>query len=177
MAEVVVDTNVLLVAERRHDDVSEECVLACVEQLQKIMEGDTVVVDDGYRIFGEYLRKLDTKRHSGPGAKFLKWLLQNQANSRRVQCVVISEHATDCFHEFPLPQLEPEFDPPDRKFPAVANAHPSKPPILQAADCKWLRWWPELAGAGVHVEFLCPADICAFFEAKYPQEPLPALPK
>lgn len=170
------DTNVLLVAEGRHEDVSEECVLACVARLQKIMRGEVVVVDDGYRVLGEYQNKLDPKRGKGVGAAFLKWLLQQQANSRHVVQVSITEHAKDCYREFPVAHIEAEFDPPDRRFPAVSNAHPSKPPILQAADCKWLRWWPDLRAAGIAVHFLCPDDVCRFYEKKFPNEPVPGLP-
>lgn len=176
MAEVVVDTNVLLVAEQLHQDISEECGLACVKRLQNIMQRDTVVLDDGYRVLNEYQNKIDPKRGTGPGVKFLKWLLQRQSNANHVAKIHISEHAQDCFHEFPVAKLEAEFDPPDRKFPAVANAHPSKPAILQAADCKWLRWWPELKAAGIRVEFLCPDDVCRFYSKKFPKEPVPQLP-
>ena len=176
MAEVVIDTNVLLVAERRHDDVSDECVLACVQRLQTIMRSSTVVIDDGYRVIGEYQNKLDVKHGKGAGAVFLKWLVQNQANPRRVAQVALTDAPNGCFSEFPVPALEAGFDPPDRKFPAVANAHPAKPPILQAVDSKWLRWWADLAASGIQVEFVCPEDICRFFVAKFPTEAVPALP-
>ena len=176
MAEVVVDTNVLLVAEGKHPEVSEECVLACVARLQKIMAGETVVVDDGYRVLGEYQNKLDAKRGKGVGAAFLKWLLQRQANPGYVAQVMVTEYAKDQYSEFPVPALEAEFDPPDRRFPAISNAHPAKPPILQAADCKWLRWWPDLKAAGIAVHFLCPEDVCRFYGKKFPDEPVPDLP-
>jgi hypothetical protein len=94
----------------------------------------------------------------------------------RVAYVTLTEHAKDCFKEFPVAALEASFDPPDRKFPAISNAHAAKPPVLQAADCKWLDWWPALAAADVRVEFLCPADVCAFYEHKFPRKPVPALP-
>jgi hypothetical protein len=176
MAEVVIDTNVLLVAEGLHDDVSPECVLACVERLQAIMKSSTVVIDDAYRVIGEYQNKLDVKRGKGVGAAFLKWLVQNQANAKRVARVALTEMLNDHFAEFPVPALQTSFDPSDRKFPAVANAHPAKPPILQAVDSKWLRWWPDLAAAGIQIEFMCPDDICRFFQAKFPAEAVPALP-
>ncbi|UYK81416.1 hypothetical protein NG829_03620 [Xanthomonas sacchari] len=176
MTEVVVDTNVLLVAEGKHSDVSEECVLSCVARLQKIMREEVVVVDDDYRVIEEYHKKLDTKRGKGVGTVFLKWLLQRQSNANHVIRVSITEHAQDRYVEFPVAHIEEEFDPPDRKFPAVSNAHPSKPKILQASDCKWLRWWPDLQAAGVYVDFLCPDDVCRFYKKKFPGESTPALP-
>lgn len=176
MAEVVVDTNVLLVAEGMHDDVSEECVLSCVQRLEAIMKNDTVVLDDGFRLLDEYQHKLSARRGKGVGSAFLKWLLQHRAGDRRVAMVSLTELAANRFAEFPVAALESEFDPPDRKFPAIANAHPSRPPILQATDSKWLRWWPELKAAGIDVEFLCPQDVCRFYRGKFPDEPMPALP-
>lgn len=175
--EVVVDTNVLLVAEGKHPDVSEECVLACVSRLQKIMQDETVVVDDGYRILGEYQNKLDASRGKGVGTIFLKWILQRHANVRHVVQVSVNEYAKDRYAEFPVPSLEADFDPPDRRFPAVSNAHPAKPTILQAVDCKWLRWWPDLQAAGINVQFLCPDDVCRFYRNKFPDEVVPGLPK
>lgn len=176
MAEVVVDTNVLLVAEGKHADVSEECVLACVQRLRLITQTEKVVIDDGFRLISEYQSKLDLRRGKGAGTAFLKWLMQNQANRRRVERVTLTETSKNCFAEFPVSTLETHFDPSDRKFPAVSNAHPAKPPVLQAVDSKWLRWWPDLAAAGINVEFVCPEDICRFFQAKFPNEVVPELP-
>lgn len=174
MAEVVIDTNVLMVASRRHDDVSPECVLACVDRLQQAQMRDVIVIDDGYRILREYQANLDTKRGKGVGEAFLKWLLQNQANTSRVHKVALTEHAADEFAEFPNANLAAQFDPSDRKFAAVANAHPAKPATLQAADSKWLRWVEGLRAAGIRVEFLCPNDVRRFFARKFPGELVPA---
>ena len=176
MPEIVVDTNVLLVAEGAHADVSDECRLACTGRLLQIARSATVVIDDEFRVLAEYQRKLDARRGKGPGSAFLKWVLQNQANQRRVARVRLTESSEDRFVEFPVPELEARFDAPDRKFPAIANAHPAKPPILQAVDSKWLHWWPELAASGISVEFVCPQDILRFFQTKFPEDEVPDLP-
>ena len=172
----VVDTNVLLVANGQHLDVSTDCVGTCVQQLQVLMASGTVVVDDGFLILGEYLHKTQINPPKGAGDVFLKWLMRNSGNTRHVHTVTINQRAQDHFDEFPDHSLQPNFDAPDRKFAAVANAHPDKPPIWQAADCKWLNWWPALAAAGVTVQFLCPADACRFFTNKFPGQPTPELP-
>lgn len=176
VAEVVVDTNVLYVAEGLHHDVSPACVLSCVQRLQSVMRNCTVVVDDRFRVLNEYQHKLDAKRGKGPGAVFLKWLSQNLRNGRYVAQVAITDAPDGCFAEFPVAALQKEFDPSDRKFAAIANAHAAKPPILQATDSKWLMWKTQLAAEGITVEFLCPDDICGFFKAKFPGEDIPALP-
>jgi hypothetical protein len=176
MMRAVIDTNVLLVANGQHDDISPDCVIECVQRLQAMKKAGVTVIDDNYLILKEYQKKTQLNPAKQPGDVFLKWLLQNVGNPKRVQQVSLTETAENCFTEFPDPALEPAFDPPDRKFAAVANAHPDKPPILQAADCKWLNWWPALQAKGVRVEFLCPDDTCNAYRRKFPNRPLPALP-
>lgn len=176
MTEVVIDTNVLAVANGAHAHVSPTCVRACVEHLQRARQGCVIVLDDRYRILREYLRNANANGGRRAGDAFLKWLLQNKANPARVHYVSLTELSKDSFVEFPDATLQPTFDPSDRKFPAVANAHPGKPTIWQAVDSKWLAWWQPLAAAGVQVMFLCPADICTFFKSTFSGQPVPPLP-
>ncbi len=168
----VVDTNVLLVANGQHPDVSPECVQACVDRLQTLQAKGVVVIDDAYHILGEYQHKTNLAPPKGVGDIFLKWLLRNVGNPNHVEVVSITEAAPEHFAEFPGDALQEQFDPPDRKFPAVANAHPDKPPIWQAADCKWLDWHSTLATHGVRVEFLCPQDTLRFYRSKFPGQPV-----
>lgn len=172
----VIDTNVLLVANQQHADVSDDCVETCVLRLLTMQKAGVVVIDDGHRVLGEYQQKTRLNPPKGVGDVFLKWLLREEWNPARVEQVALTQHAPDCFAEFPDPTLEPQFDPPDRKFAAIAHAHAEKPPIWQAADSKWLNWWPALRAKGVCVEFLCPDDVCRFYRAKFPGDPLPSLP-
>lgn len=171
----VIDTNVLLVANGRHSNASPDCMTECVQRLQVMQSSGVVVIDDGFRILSEYQNKTQPHSPKGVGDVFLKWLLRNQANPMRVEQVSLTEREQDCFDEFPDSELEPRFDPPDRMFAAVAHAHPDKPPIWEAVDCKWLDWWPALRARGVKVEFLCPDDVCQFYRKKFGQ-PVPALP-
>jgi len=172
----VIDTNVLLAANGKHDGASPDCVTACVQRLQAMQSSGMVVIDDGFRILNEYQNKTHPHSPKGVGDVFLKWLLRNHGNSVRVAQVRLTEHAQDCFDEFPDPALEPLFDSSDRKFAAVAHAHPDKPPIWQAVDSKWLDWWPALGTKGVTVDFLCPDDVCRFYQNKFPGKPTPVLP-
>lgn len=172
----VIDTNVLLVANQQHADVSIDCTEACIKRLQSMQKAGVVVIDDGHRILGEYQRKTSLNPPKGVGDVFLKWLLREAGNSARVEQVALTEHAPDCFAEFPDTALQPLFDPPDRKFAAVANAHTDKPSIWQAADSKWLNWWPALQAHSVLVDFLCPDDVCEFYRHKFPGQPVPELP-
>lgn len=171
----VIDTNVLLVANGQHADVSPDCVTECVTRLQAMQQRGITVIDDGFRILGEYQHKTSLNPPKGVGDVFLKWLLR-QSGTQQVEQVTLNEIGEACFAEFPDATLEVLFDPPDRKFAAVAHAHPHKPAIWQAADCKWLDWWPALQAKGVKVDFLCPSDACVFYMKKFPEKPEPRLP-
>lgn len=172
----VVDTNVLLVANGAHSDISLQCVASCVNRLMDIQSSGRIVIDDRYKIITEYLNKTRPNQPKGPGDIFLKWLLQNQSNANRVDVVTLTETADDTFVEFPDDHLAAAFDPPDRKFVAIACAHPDKPPILQATDCKWLNWWRRLLDYDVTVIFLCPDDVCRFYHNKFPNLACPPVP-
>jgi hypothetical protein len=174
---VVVDTNILLVANGQHQDISLDCEDECIHLLTRLQKHGVTVLDDDFRILGEYQHKTSLNPPKGVGDVFLKFLLREQGNQKRVEQVTITEVSTNIFKEFPDNNLQPQFDAPDRKFAAVANAHPDKPPILQAADCKWLDWWPTLHHNGVKVEFVCPEDACKFYTNKFPGKSVPALPE
>lgn len=172
----VIDTNVLLVANGCHADVSAACQLECVNRLLAQRQIGVTVIDDSFRILSEYQNKTSPNQPKGVGDSFLKWLLQNQANGALVHRVSITETAPDMYAEFPDAALQPRFDASDRKFAAVANAHHAKPPIWQAADSKWLDWWQALLAQGVKVEFLCPEDVRAAHRKKFPKRRAPVLP-
>lgn len=172
----VIDTNVLLVANGSHANVSDECMKVCIERLLTHQKNGITVIDDQFHILTEYQKKTYPNQPRGVGDTFLKWLLRNQANPEHVSTVSINETEPDCFKEFPDEALSKKFDPPDRKFIAVANAHPLDTPVLQAADCKWLDWWLDLRNHDIKVEFLCPDDTCNFYSAKFPEKEMPKLP-
>lgn len=136
-----------------------------------------MVIDDQWKILKEYQKNLSAnKGQPGPGDSFLKWLHQRKANLKNVAQVSVTETEKDWFQEFPDHALQHEFDPPDRKFIAVAAVDDGNPHVLQAADCKWLSWWPQLAEAGVRFRFVCPEDVKRFYRGKF-DGPVPELPE
>jgi hypothetical protein len=156
----IVDTNVILVANGQHQDISADCVAVCATVLQKIMQGGRFAVDDQFEILTEYQNK--PKVENQPGTAFLKWALRNYTNKSRCDLVGIPTHKTRGYESFPDDARLENFDLPDRKFVAVAAAHSEHPPILQAADSKWLGWAPALKDHDIDVEFLCREDIERF---------------
>jgi len=163
---VVIDTNVILVANGQHQEASPACVEACVERLNGIVQVGRVAIDDAHRILNEYQNKTEPYAGKRVGDVFLKWLLRNNTNPQRCDQVQIVEHAGRGFESFPDDVRLANFDASDRKFVAVAGAHGDTPPILQATDSKWLAWNDGLAAHGVKVEFLCPTDISRYASNK-----------
>jgi hypothetical protein len=148
------------------------CVTACVDALIEILSDQkSIAIDDGWRILREYSNKLSPSGQPGVGDQFLKWALTNQANPFRCIRVPITPLLDDKenFEEFPNEPGLASFDRADRKFVAVACAHPDRPPILEALDSKWWGWREPLKRAGVTVIFLCQDEIQVLYERKFGQ--------
>ena len=158
----VVDTNVPVAANEKAG-ASPACVRNCVDALENIMRAGQVVIDSGWEILGEYLSNLSETGQPGAGDKFFRWVLTNQTNAARCARVIVTAKDESSFEEnyveFPDEPALRNFDPSDRKFVAVAMAHPDRPPILEATDSKWWGWRKTLEGCGVRIEFVCPDDI------------------
>src|SRR5882757_2890433 len=101
MKAVVIDTNVVRVANGQHHDVSDACVAACAERLERIMKSGKLALDDRFLILGEYQNKTPPKTQTGPGDAFVKWALRHNANSERVDTVPIKDHDVRGFESFP----------------------------------------------------------------------------
>ena len=154
---VVVDTNVPLVANRRAEQASQQCILACTQRIRDIAAGRNVLVlDDGWHILREYQNRLRSDGQPGPGDAFLKWVLTNRANPQRCEIVHITPVDDDRrYLEFPSdPDLD-GFHQDDRKFVAVAIAHQEHPPVLNAVDSDWWEYRRALSNHGVRVDFVC----------------------
>jgi hypothetical protein len=162
MSAIVIDTNVILVADGQAEHMSPQCRVACVKRLEQVQSGEQVVLDHSWLILGEYQNRLDPNRQPTPGSAFLKWLLQRSKMPKHVCFVTITatNEEQTVFAEFPADaQLLDAFDPADRKFVAVACAHAEKPPILQSADSRWLGWESRLASHGIRLEVLCREEL------------------
>ncbi|RJR40670.1 MAG: hypothetical protein C4576_20015 [Desulfobacteraceae bacterium] len=156
----LVDTNVPKTANLALDPDKipqelEGCVLACVEAVEHVVKKGCLVMDYGDEIFYEYRQNLSMKGQPGVGDRFMKWVHDHRWKLPDVDRVRITRNG-DSYNEFPNHAGLIQFDNSDRKFVAVANAHPNKPPILQATDSKWWGWKDALAEVGITVHFLCP---------------------
>ena len=169
MTAIVIDTNVLVVADGKAPQMSDACLNECLIRLERVKAKEQVVLDDAWMIMGEYQKNLTPNQSPTPGSAFLKWLLQVESVEEHVSRVTLTplDREQTLFVEFPSDKkLEAAFDPADRKFVAAANAHPEKPPILESADSKWLGWEDQLNKHGIKVEVLCRGELAAIRERK-----------
>jgi hypothetical protein len=156
----VVDTNVLVTANKKAEQASPRCVITCVEQLELIEEHGSIAVDDRWLILNEYMKNASSTGQPGAGDRFLRWVLSSRSNEAIVEWVHITPRggSGEDFEEFPADPDLATFDPSDRKFVAVALASKHQPPILNATDSDW--WSPRVEAAlkrhGVEVIDLCP---------------------
>ncbi len=158
MSSYVVDTNVPLTANGAADHVAPQCVLNCLEYLERIQSNGRIVLDDKRLILTEYLKKLSPSGQPGAGDQFMKWVWQNQAVPERCEQVTITPtiEGTSCFAEFPDDPRFESFDRDDRKFVAAALACEQCPPVLNATDSDWWNFQDVLREYGIRIEFLCP---------------------
>jgi hypothetical protein len=165
---IVVDTNVPVVANGKSEQASPECVKNCTLRLRQLTTNGILVLDDKWLILKEYRANLVSDGQPGVGDAFLKWVLTNYRNPNVCELVTITpKNSSEMdFEEFPSDSALNNFDPTDKKFIAVALAHPDKPPVLQAVDTKWWEMKEPLGKAGITIDFLCKNDIRSILSRK-----------
>jgi hypothetical protein len=152
---VVIDTNVLAVANELHAPAGVACVEACNGALRKAQRS-VVLIDDNHAILSEYQTYCSHAGQPGLGDAFFKWLWNNQGNPTRCRQIRITPNASRVFDEFPEDPDLSAFDLDDRKFVAVAVASGLNPDILNASDTDWWISREALYRNGVRIRFLCP---------------------
>ncbi len=158
MKAVIVETNVIAVANELADHADPVCSLACINALQTVHQKRKIVIDSGSLFFDEYFRYASRSGQPRLGDLFVKWLWDNQANVRRCERVSITASVNDPndFVEFPDDPSLHCFDRADRKFVAVALASRRNPKILNAVDTDWWHFRDQLGLYNISIQFLCP---------------------
>jgi len=159
----LVDTNVPVTANKAKNielipDELVRCVFSCIEAIEHVVKNSGLVIDSGDEIFSEYRKNLKLRGQPGVGDKFMKWVHDKRWSFPKEDRVTITKVGKS-YKEFPAHAGLADFDNSDRKFVAVANAHPEKPPILQATDSHWLKWIDALQEVDIKVLLLCPVHI------------------
>ena len=156
MSDVIIDTNVAVVANRQNHDVVANCEITCIEFIARSRAEHVVLLDGGGEIRREYARALQKRRPYELGAQFLFHVLQQQFNPLHVRIVELGKNEVGDFVDFPaVPELA-AFDPSDRKFAALAKK--TGPAVTNATDSDWADSLAALEANGIAVNFLCGRD-------------------
>lgn len=146
----VIDSNVLIVANRESDQATDTCVENCVDVLMEVQANASLAVDEAGEIVTEYSRYCSYSGQPGVGDRFFLWAHRNQHRVR------LTPHETRGYEEFPATEALATFDPSDRKFVATALACEPTATIYNAVDSDWSHHAAPLAAAGAQVTELCP---------------------
>lgn len=157
---VVIDTNVAVVANGRDTHASFACQYACAEFLEGLVaprKRNHIILDEQGLIFTEYSDHLNYKGQPGVGDVFFKYLHDHMYLGKRIRLVPITPIADEQRSFSELPTNPVDID--DRKF--LATAVVSDAVIVNAVDTDWHEQAIFIAGLGVNVKQLCPEHGCA----------------
>ncbi|WP_373212751.1 hypothetical protein [Ruminococcus sp. 5_1_39BFAA] len=157
MNRIILDTNVPAKASVAPDSCpNEELKMqrACMEYVGKLTMGQEkkLVLDLGHEIWKEYHNNVC--KDSNMGKLFFRWLYNYYAAILPQDHIKLDKDENGQYVDYPYDSETKEFDESDKKFVALANAHAEKPPIIEAADGKWLGYEEAFAKYGIHIEFL-----------------------
>ena len=157
MSKIILDTNVPVKA----SVLSADCPLdelemqrACIEYIGKLVQNQKIklVLDLDYEILKEYRNNIC--KSSPMGNIFLKWLNNYLCTISPEDFLKLERNVNGQYKDYPYDEVTKDFDESDKKFVALANAHTEKPPIIEAADGKWLGYETAFAKYGIRIEFL-----------------------
>ena len=165
MTRWVIDTNVPVVANGRHDSdkpLAPECRKAAVLFLMKVLNNrkQRVVLDAAGEIQAEYRKKLNPRGQPGVGDRFYQAVLSDWMRCKRVS---LPKRSNDEYADLPPAVIDAGFDPDDRKFAALAKRE--RIPVVNAVDSDWLDARDMLAKNEIRVKFLCGCDAARWFAA------------
>jgi predicted nucleic acid-binding protein len=155
---VVIDTNVLAVAEGMHDGASDECLEACVSLARRVLDGQRVAVDTAGEVIAEYVGTLGLAHRPGVGTKLAVRLHHQKYDDRICHLVEIATLEDPPGSYADVPTALRDFDTDDQKFLAVALASGCAPPVFAALDGEWWSRRADFAANGIDVQFRCVVD-------------------
>jgi len=161
MSEVIIDTNVAVVANHQNPEIIDRCVDACIHFLTKARETHVVLIDCGDEIRTEYAKALRVSRPYQLGALFMLHIYQQQYNPKRVRRVDLPKGADGDFVDFPKGPDLAGFDHDDRKFAALAKK--TGIAVTTASDSDWADHLAVLNANNIGVSFLCGSDKTKWF--------------
>lgn len=155
-SEVVVDTNVLVVANGDSDHAGVTCQRVSIQRLRSIQHGCRLLLDSEGYILTEYRKRYETQGEPKAGFYFYLWAHSNQENPLYCRKVYVTPEGQRGFEEFPGDKELADFDRDDRVFVAVSRASGTQAVVVNATDSDWWCHRDALEECRVDVEFLCP---------------------
>ena len=168
----IVDTNVPIKASNLNplNILDKKCSLSCLSFIKKLMQStDVVVLDSGNEILKEYQNNFPSWGQDTIATIFLRWVLRNLTlrDGGQVELYPITKTAEGVYEEYPCSQNFATFDPSDKKFIALSNAHPDRPPIVEGSDSLWWGYREVFKNADIHIIFLCEEYVRSKYEENH----------
>lgn len=158
MANYIIDTNIIVSANKKAIHLSENQNLKSSSFLQDIYqnESDCISVDSFGLIFKEYFRYSNRSGQPGIGDAFAKWLWLNQYNNLFCEqvCITPLDNYHMDFLEFPHVDSLKNFDKSDKKFVAVAISSHNSPEICNSCDSDWKKYELELKKYNIKIHYI-----------------------
>ena len=148
MTRVVLDTNVLAVANEMTPEADEDCVRAAANSLREAIRKNVIVIDTQKIAINEYSNYANWEGQPRVGDLFFKVLTDNIANPDRVCRVDIGSTQDEI--DICVPEQLLDFDRNDRKWIAL-YLEGSAESIINAVDSDWAARKADLDGAGIAV--------------------------
>lgn len=157
MSKYIIDANVPLIAGTSVKDIPQDqlqCARKCLDFIRKFMNNPQsgLVLDAEGRVLREYRKAFEGKGEPNAATEFCIWAHQMPKDVQ--DYIHLTEIAENEFQDYPKSDILAAFDPPDRKYIALAHVHPEKPPIVEASDSKWWGIKDELKKNGIEVLFI-----------------------
>lgn len=154
---IIMDTNVAAKAATPIEECKDEELnlqKECMVFIKDFVDnpGSKLVLDADYEISKEYRNRISM--NTPAGKKFWRWFNSYQSRISAADFVKLEKDAEGNYKMFPTEERTKEFDLSDRKFIALARTHSEHPPVVEAADGKWLGYKDVFEEYGVHIEFL-----------------------
>lgn len=170
MSKYIIDANVALLAGTPVSKIPTDqlvCARECARFIKNFLNDPEarLVLDDAGRILKEYRNANKIGEAPNLATMFCVWAHQRMPVESQ-DFVHLDEIAQNEYEMYPNDEQLKSFDPPDRKYIALAYKHPEKPPIVEASDSKWWGIKEALKKYGIDLIFIDEEYIKKKFEQK-----------
>lgn len=158
MNRYIIDANVVLLAGTPVRDIPKDqllCMQKCIHFIKKFMNDPeaSLVLDAEGRILKEYRGAYSLGENPNMAASFTIWVHQHMPKNAE-DFIPLRELKENVFENYPDSDRLKSFDPPDRKYIALAYNHNKRPPIVEASDSKWWGIKDDLKNNGIDIFFI-----------------------